>query len=382
MAIKDTDSSTVSSRTAQLVKLVTEIGPDVPEIARRLNQFKESVRYRYKEKIVNKGFAVQAAPDHERLGLRRMVLVLEFSEPYRGYAQAIFAAMNELCYLISFAKVLVSGEYVVNLSVPEEFLGSVNEFFHELERKGMFVKVDSMVFESARNATMKAEYFDFDTGRWDFNLQELAPADFKAANSLPSAPCKFDYVDLLIVKELQLDANKSLKEISEKLGINYKKLAWHHATHVIARRMLKGYLVNWMGTRYDYAMDKAMHKKHAYFAIDLLVKDTNEFESMNLREKMSRLPFLWSEASGKSYYAVLALPIDLVVEGLQYLGEATTQVKDRMTLLIMDQTDAIGFSIPYELYDSEKKQWSFNSKDLLERFDKLIMQIKVGGSPG
>jgi len=36
----------VNTRTAQLVQLLTEIGPDIPEIARRLGQFKESVRYR------------------------------------------------------------------------------------------------------------------------------------------------------------------------------------------------------------------------------------------------------------------------------------------------------------------------------------------------
>ncbi|HEY6282801.1 MAG TPA: hypothetical protein VIW22_02645, partial [Nitrososphaerales archaeon] len=72
-----------------MVKLLTELGPDVPEISRRLGQFKESVRYRYKEKILNKGFAVQAAVDHERLGLKRVMLVADFSETYKNYAAAI-----------------------------------------------------------------------------------------------------------------------------------------------------------------------------------------------------------------------------------------------------------------------------------------------------
>ena len=34
----------VAVRTAQLVQLLSEIGPDIPEISRRLGQFKESVR--------------------------------------------------------------------------------------------------------------------------------------------------------------------------------------------------------------------------------------------------------------------------------------------------------------------------------------------------
>ena len=36
-----------SYKTAEMVKLISEIGPDIPEISRRLGQYKESVRYRY-----------------------------------------------------------------------------------------------------------------------------------------------------------------------------------------------------------------------------------------------------------------------------------------------------------------------------------------------
>ena len=37
--------------------MITEMGPNISEIARRLGQFKESVRYRYKEKLLNKVLA-------------------------------------------------------------------------------------------------------------------------------------------------------------------------------------------------------------------------------------------------------------------------------------------------------------------------------------
>ena len=58
-----------SENTVALVKLVTEIGPDIAEISRRLGQYKESVRYRYKEKIVKRGFQVKADLDYGALGL-------------------------------------------------------------------------------------------------------------------------------------------------------------------------------------------------------------------------------------------------------------------------------------------------------------------------
>ena len=361
------------------MKLLTEVGPDIPEISRRLGQFKESVRYRYKEKILNKGFAVQAAVDHERLGLKRMILIVDFGDAYREYAQAIFAALNELSYVVGFAKALVGGQYMVNVSVPEALTAEVREFFLGLKEKGMLASVEVMEFEWLRNVPMQAEFYDFDTGRWDFEWQGPGPKDFQAAGYMPSSPCKFDYVDLLIIKELQIDANKSLKEISDKLNINYKKLAWHHTTHVCSRNMLRGYTVNWMGTRYDYAIERALHRRHRYFAVDFFVRNVSDNETMALRQRIDSLPFLWGEAAGKNYFAELALPVDFVVEGLQYLGNAAASVKERMSLHIIDQTDAARFTIPYSLYDASTKRWNFNRNELLSRFDQLIVQIKVGG---
>ena len=352
----------------------------MPEIARRLSQFKESVRYRYKEKILSKGFAVQAAVDHERLGLKRVVVVLEFPESYRNYAAAILTAMSEVSFVVSFVKSLIGKEYVVNLSAPTELVGEVKEFLLALKERGMFSRLEILEFDWFRIAPMKPEFYDFDTGRWDFEWQNASPEDYHAAAYVPSKAGKFDYVDMLIIKELQMDANRTIKEMSEKLNINYKKLAWHHSAHVCSQKLLSGYTVNWMGTRYDYNLEKVLHRKHRYFAVDLIVRDVNEFETMTLRHQVDRLPFLWGEATGRNYLAELALPVDYVVEGLQYLGRAAGEVQDRMSLYALDQTEAARFTVPYTLYDPAKRKWIFERDDLVKKFEKLIVQIKIGGS--
>ncbi len=370
----------VNSRTIQLVKLLTEIGPDVPEIARRLGQFKESVRYRYKEKILSKGFAVQAAVDHERIGLKRVVLIVDFTEAYQNYAAAILTAMSEVSYVVGFVKSLIGQEYIVNLSVPVDLVGEVREFLLALKERDLFSRLEILEFDWFRIAPMKPEFYDFDTGRWDFEWQTTSPQDYDAAAYSPSKQIKFDYVDLLIIKELQMDANRSLKDISEKLNVNYKKLAWHHSTHVSSQKLLRGYTVNWMGTRYDYSLEKVLHRKHRYFAVDLIVREVSQFETMTLRHQIDRLPFVWSEAAGRDYIAELALPVDYVVEGLQYLGNAVKSVQDRTSIYTLDQTEAARFTLPYTMYDPERKEWRFEKDDLVKKFEKLIVQIKIGSS--
>ncbi|MDG6993856.1 MAG: hypothetical protein JRN36_03060, partial [Nitrososphaerota archaeon] len=191
---------------------------------------------------------------------------------------------------------------------------------------------------------------------------------------------RFDGIDLLIVKELQMDANKSLKEMADKLNVNYKKLAWHYSSHVIARKLISGYTVNWMGTRYDYTLEKALHRKHRYFAVDLFVRSLSELEAMTLRRRINRLPFLWGEAGGGNYFAEFAFPVDNVVEALQFIGNVTHEVKGRTSIYPIDQSEAARFTIAYQLYEPATKQWGHSGESLLSKFEQLMVQIKAGVS--
>jgi hypothetical protein len=363
-----------SARTAQLVKLLYELGPDIPEISRRLGQYKESVRYRYKEKILGKGFAVQAAVDHERLGLRRVMLILEFTGEFEPFAESILSVMNELCYLVSYAKTFLGGHYLVNVSAPTAYVEDIRRFFLRMKDEGMFSNMEILEFDWTRQVPMKADCYDFDTGRWDFDLSP--ERDFRSAIYEPSPPAKFDYVDLLIVKELQMNANRSLKEISERLELNYKKLVWHYSSHVVGRGLIRGYSVNWMGTRYDYRIERALHRKHTYFALVLFAKSVSAMEIMSLRQKIDRLPFLWFEASGKNYFAEFTFPVDHMVEGLEYLSEAIADLGDRTQAFAINQGKATAFTIPYTLYNLRDKKWFFDGAGLANRFQQLLMRIR------
>ena len=232
MLLSVTPREAANTKTAQMVKLISEIGPDIPEISRRLGQFKESVRYRYKEKILGKGFAVQAMVDHEKLGLQRFVAIVEFAPEYRSYAESILAALNELSYVVFFAQTLPEGSFVMQASVPLELAGEFEDFVSSLGRMGLFRIAALSKFNWFRNVPMKSEFYDFDSGLWDFDWSESSHQS-KDAAYVPSTKGKFDQTDLLLMKELQIDANQSLVEIAAKLRINYKVLAWHHTMHVL-----------------------------------------------------------------------------------------------------------------------------------------------------
>jgi hypothetical protein len=366
----------VNIRTAQLVQLLTEIGPDIPEISRRLGQFKESVRYRYKEKILGKQFAVQAAVDHERLGLKRMIVIVDFTDEFRSYAASILAAMGRMCYVTGFEKTLPHGEYVINASVPRERANDWADFIRGLKTLGIFQSIEILEFDIFRNAPMKAEYYNFDTGRWDFDWTNLSTPSFNMANYTLSETARLDEVDLLLLEQLQMDANKSLKEISEVVNINYKKLAWHFTSHVMTKSLIRGYRINWMGTKYDEKSEKPRQRQHRYFIVELVVRSPSELERMTLCQIIGRLPFLWAEAVGRDYWAEFAFPVDNVTEAYQYLEDAIAGVKYKAEILTIDQTASLAFTIAPPLFNQAQRRWVFNQSELVSLFENLIVKIR------
>jgi len=374
-------SRDTNSKTAQLVELISQIGPDIPEISRRLGQYKESVRYRYKTKLLDRGFTVQATVDHEKLDLRRVLLIADFAPDFRDYAHSILTAMNELCYVVSFEKRLIMGDYLIEASVPAEFVKAFLSFVMRLQASGLFQSLAFVTFDWSKMAPMRPEYYDFDTGRWDFDWSTTPPIR-RDASYRPSQKGQFDRHDLLVLKELQVDATRSFREIASKLKMNYKTLTYHYSEHVAKRKMIAGYHLRWMGTKYNSKLEKALHRQHRYLHVVILARGLGETQRMDLMAKAHSIPFVWSEMAGeKDYAAHFYFPQESMTESLQFLTGAIAPFKEKVTVMLGDQSEALSFTFSYQLYDQEAGQWSFNEPQLKARFGDLIEKIKeVGGT--
>jgi transposase-like protein len=365
-----------NSKIAELVKLITKEGPQITQIARELGVHKETARYWYKERLLKRGYTSQAVPNHEKLGLRRVVALAEFSELFRPYADSILMAMSELSYLSSFMKALPDDLYSIQANVPKEHTNEWIAFMHMLKLRGLFNSIQVAPFEWVRVVPMKSEMYDFDNDTWQYDWTSKPKVDPGSSNYAPSARSKFDLIDLRIIEQLQIDPDASLIEISKKLQVNYKTLNWHHRVHILGSGMLKGYSINWAGTRYDPTVGKALHRRHRYMWVELLVKGVTETERMELMANVSRLPFVWLEAGGQNYFAQIAFPMETMTEALGFIKEIVSPVRHKASWHFMDQANALRFSVTPGLYDQQAKKWKFDQMELISKFDRLVLEIK------
>jgi len=367
----------INAKITEFVKIVTEVGPDIPLVADRMGEHKESVRYWFK-KLIKQGIVIQPSVNFEKLGLARVVGVVDFAKEYDNQAEPILIAMSQLCYVQSFVKTLPEGHYVVHGAVPMEHVGRWTEMMRRLGELGLFASLEFSVYDSARNAPMKADLYNFDEGRWEFEWS-IPTKVYPEAIEGPSPRSQFDKIDLEIIKRLQRDETKPLSEIQKETGINYKTLSFHHRKHVLGRQMLKGHKVNWIGTSYNPENDRGKHRSHTYQPIDILLRDITPNERTTIMGLTNALPFLWWEASGgNSYYAQLVFPTETISEAMQFLARALLPVKDRARWFMVDQKHSLAFGIEPRLYDNESRAWTFNQAEILGKFEQLLLQIKRG----
>jgi len=364
-----------NSKIAAMVKLLGEYGPQINRIARELGLHKETTRYWYK-RLLKRGYTLQAIPNHEVLGLKRIVAFAEFSERFKPYADAILMAMSELCYLGSFMKTLPDDYYSIQASVPKESASDWIRFMQALKERGLFKSIRIAPFQWVRVVPFQSEMYDFGTDSWQYDWTSKPRMEQASFSFVPLPKGKFDRIDLDLIKQFQIDPNVPLMQIQKKIGVNYKTLDWHYRVHLIGNNLLKGYLVNWAGTRYDPRIEKALHRRHKYMWVELLVSDITESERMELMGSINRLPFVWLEAGGQNYFAQIAFPMETMTEALGFIKEAIAPVRGKSSWYFMDQANALRFSLVPGLYDQEVKRWKFDYDELLDKFDRLVLEIK------
>jgi len=362
---------------AKVVKYVGEVGPRINQVARLSHQYRESVRYRYRKYLLEKGLAVQASPNYSRLGFTRLIAFVRLPPALESHSASIFTIMSDDCFLHSYTRTLLSHEYICHLAAPRQLRGEVEAVFRRLHDIGLFAEVRMLEFEQIRNPPMKAEYYDFGHDVWNFDWPQPDSKVLMPLTVTQDEVAKYDKTDLLILKELEIDANRSLVKMAANVKLNVKQLDFHYLKHVRGRRLVRSYNVGWQGSRVDYNLGKVVTKKEHYVEVTVILEEASKSEIAELMTLLNALPFLWSEAFGPSYCAELFIPPGSYIRFLEYLEPFAGKVGDKMKTFVMDQTRALRYTISYKLFD-ESSGWRLDANGLAGRFGEMVSRAKLG----
>jgi DNA-binding Lrp family transcriptional regulator len=368
----------LKEKQAKLAMLLQERGPRITEIARELGESPETVRYWFKNNILaHKGIAYQAVPNHRALGFSRIRAIIDFADEYLPHARDILISMSKLCFLSHYYRVFPSGYYSIILTVPSRDERYYVKLLEDLQDTGMFHLLMADHLDWIRVTPMKAKYFDFSKGRWDFDWSAVVNEKLKVQAFNSDDSIRYDYEDIRMLEKLQVDATRSMGEISRDLKISYQQ-AYNHFNHITERGQISLYRIMWpaTGPRSQEEL-KAWQQHHAHMGLQFLVRNPTEAESHELLTKMERLPFNWANGGSEgNFLSDFVIPLEYYSETLQYLSEALQDSRGRTEFTVGDQANSLSFSIPSRLYDKEADTWTNNADDALARFKKLVLTVK------
>jgi hypothetical protein len=366
----------------QMAHCLAEVGPNVNEIARLTGQYKETVRYRYHRFFLDKGITVQAVPSYTRLGFKRLIVFARLARSREANAKSIFTALCELCYLHSFTRVMLSGDYVIHVAVPSEQAERCIAVYRALHASGLFSELEILEFDEMRNPPMKPELFDFVRGTWSFDWSSARANSAKLPLSLRPRVERYDRVDLLILKELDIDASRTLVKMVENVKVSLNALQFHYRDHVKARGLIRGYRLVWQGTRYDREQEMAVSRKEFYIELTILLKDGTREEVAELMLLLNGTPFLWSEACGAAYCAEIFCPNYAYVGFMEYIDAFANRAGEKLRIFVMDQSHALRFVVQYDLFDGGSRKWLLDAQAVLKTLGSLAPAAGRGADFG
>ncbi|HME19432.1 MAG TPA: hypothetical protein VKF15_06845 [Nitrososphaerales archaeon] len=355
---------------ARIIAAIGSAGPrNVAQIARLTGAHQETIRYKIKKRFAGRGFRFQAEVDYSRLGLSLYWARLELNPLYISSASRFFDSLNRAGYLIHFSKIVPSGHFVALFALPS---GKGNDFGRFLDRLVDRRILTDFALSKAlveRHKPMDVGHFNFQKDRWEVDWQRIKASPGSPLPAEEVQPSKMaDEVDMLMIKELQIDGLQHTVGIAKKLKMNSKTLEYHFRTHIVGRKLIPRYRVRWM-------RDLTRSVGHATLIAVLTFRKLHEDDYKKAQRVVSKIPHLWVEYKLKdgTYIAILAVPTGEFMEVMGYVNDELPVLGAKVETGFMRVGESFNFTIPYNMFSDG--EWKF---DAGEMEDEVLKELSGG----
>ncbi|QQG48211.1 MAG: Lrp/AsnC family transcriptional regulator [archaeon] len=349
---------------ARIIEAIQKVGPkNVSLLSRLTGVHAETVRYKLNKRFKRLGFRVHAEADYRRLGLVPHWGELRPSPRLSVPPRSLFLALNQHAYLAYYGKLLPQGTFACLFLVPEERAREHREFLSYLRARGLLQSYALTEAIDLRHPTMNPRYFNFQANRWDIDWSQLSQSKRAVGErTKKTRPAHLDYNDLLLLKELQIDALQHIASIAKKVGVHQKTLEYHYRVHVQKAGMVSGYLIRWQ-------RDIERSVSHSALLARVTFRELGR-ELGRARDAVGRIPFLWEEntMSDGSYVATLCIPVQEANSTFDYLNSQIPDLYGRVELSFVKKTEASAFTIPHHMFDGV---WKYDLEKMKRPFMKF-----------
>ncbi len=363
------------SRLIAIIEAIKTVGPRNCSLISRMTGIPvETVRYKITKQLMKKGIAFRPIVDFELMGLRRAFVRMTFNKEVQNRATEILDNLHPFG-LTYYARTLPDGAYETMFAMPYYQTRLYEVFFERLVEERILNSFEISPLDYVQSVSLRPEYYDFKKGEWKIDWDNLVPMGIRLSNEEAFAPkrdlVKVDFIDLLIVHEMQRNAFFRINQLQKSLNINSKTLRYHFTSHLVKNKLIAGYVVTWRGFK---------RGNEKITGVMIKVRNVLPHEKQQLEEISLKIPFSWNYAySGKekTFYLMLFIPSEYYTILLSKITDSLTKFNDRVENVLLDYKRVNSFTIPIALYDRELNDWIFNEPKALTTVQTILGIQKV-----
>ena len=362
----------------KVFKAIIEVGPrDLESVSRISGIPYYKVVQVFHRAVENFNIRVLASANIHALGLSTAFFE---AQPTKEFSDVAFQAFQSLSSLMGLhVNAVDMRSFVGLLYIPRDEKGyAYLKLFDRLRDEGFLESYWAETFSNKLRYSMRPEYFDWNKGVYSFTWESLSDRDPEDP-IMVSKESLADKLDLLIIKELEINAMISFKDISlnlqrkDKVQASDRLLMYHFKQHVIPRRLLGRY--------------KVFLPPVKTLVIDYVVSVKKESRDAYLR-LIRRIPYLSIELFDDSHnyhVAMFNVPFGEYMDFVGYYYKNVVPLTESIRGHIGVPGLRIFYTIPFELYD-EEQGWVYDYKKdaqrILEVANKILSEKKNSTSGG
>lgn len=307
---------------------------------------------------------------HTNIGLRKAFLIAK-SKP--GYEELLYQCLKSNDYWLYISRCIGTPKCVVTYGIPAGKEKEFNEFITKLKELDFVSDITSFWSTSIQTVNTTSTWFDEKSEQWIFPwdswLKEVQVAQGELPYTLKEPkeyPQKADWIDIIILKELEKNYTIKLKEIAKKLGISLQLVRYHYKNHVIKKQMLEGQQI--LAEHY-----KGLSPETCFFIFSF-----KKHENLTkLAISMMNKPFV--RALGKVYgknhlFARIYLPRKEIHNFLEILSKfIRTGFLETYDYVIEDPTKTYRQTISYEFF--KNNHWEYNHRGYLQKLKSSVRKV-------
>ncbi|MGD0159586.1 MAG: winged helix-turn-helix domain-containing protein [Candidatus Bathyarchaeia archaeon] len=243
--VQSNEQNKVRSIDVEVLEGLALCGPkNTSKVAAKLNMPNATLRRRINHLRSQFSLFLQGNIYHTNIGLRKVAV---FAESKPGYEELLYECLKCNDYWLYLSQCVGSPKCLAVYGIPAGREKEFEGFLEKLQQIDSMCSVKFYFSTCFQNVNVTSTWFDNTSEEWTFSWDSWLKEAIMNKKELPYTlkdpddyPQRADWIDIMILKELEKNCAIKLKDIARMLGISLQRVKYHIDNHITKEKMFEG----------------------------------------------------------------------------------------------------------------------------------------------